>query len=60
MSTLKCVFCKREFKDTDEIMTVDDISNHVHTNCHYDYLSNQHLNATYTLSELKEALEKED
>ncbi|PAD70653.1 hypothetical protein CHH83_02285 [Bacillus sp. 7586-K] len=60
MENPKCVYCNRRFHYRDEIMTVDNIHNHVHVYCHYNYLSSQHLNSIYSLKELKEALKEDE
>ncbi|MER2057206.1 MAG: hypothetical protein ABTA16_00200 [Niallia sp.] len=58
MGEVKCFFCKREFKDDDEIWVSDGhVEEAVHSECQYDYLLNMHVNNEYTLEELKKELD---
>ncbi|SDI14837.1 hypothetical protein SAMN05192534_12325 [Alteribacillus persepolensis] len=56
---LKCKQCNRVFKKSDDIVTVDNTENHFHDGCHIEYLLNCHLNTTWSLDELEDALDED-
>lgn len=60
MNKYKCVHCTKNYKPKDEIVIMNgNLSETVHSDCHYDYLMRGHLNDYVNLEMLKEIIEED-